>query len=140
MLRCGIDLIETQRVADGIARSGEQFLNRFFTPAERALCADKPYRLAARIAGKEAVAKALGTGIGDVSWREIEILADARLRPVLHLHGAAAALAASLRLTGWDISLTHTETYAAAVVVALQLPAPEGDDGVLADYDGGVGT
>ncbi|MBC8099790.1 MAG: holo-ACP synthase [Armatimonadetes bacterium] len=118
MIRCGIDMIEIQRVSDGIARLGEQFLTRFFTPAEREECADKPQRLAARIAAKEAVAKALGTGIGDVSWREIEVLSDDRRRPVLHLHGAAAQLAAELGLTEWDISLTHTDTYASAVAVA----------------------
>jgi holo-[acyl-carrier protein] synthase len=119
MLRCGIDMIETHRVEDGIARLGERFLKRFFTEGERSDCEDKPYRLAARLAGKEAVAKALGTGIGDVSWQEIEIRCDERGRPVLHLYGAAAALAEQLELTQWDISLTHTTEYAAAVVVAL---------------------
>jgi holo-[acyl-carrier protein] synthase len=119
VLRCGIDMIETQRVEEGIARLGERFLNRFFTPGERADCEDKPHRLAARLAGKEAVSKALGTGIGDVGWREIEIRCGERGRPVLHLHGAAAALAEKMGLTQWDISLTHTAQYASAVVVAL---------------------
>ncbi len=119
MLRCGIDLIENERVAQGIARLGERFLNRFFTAGEREDCADKPHRLAARLAAKEAVAKALGTGIGDVSWQDIEIRCNnPRGRPVLHLHGAAAALAAQMELTEWDISLTHTRDYASAVAVA----------------------
>lgn len=119
MLRCGIDMIENRRVEEGIARLGEKFLDRFFTPAERADCDEKPYRLAARIAAKEAVAKALGTGIGDVSWKEIEILSDPRRRPVLHLHGAAAQLSEQLGLTQWDISLTHTDEYSSAVAVAM---------------------
>lgn len=119
MLRCGIDSLDIQRVEDGIARLGERFLDRFFTSAERAECADKPHRLAARIAAKEAVGKAFGTGIGDVSWKEIEITSDPRGRPVLTLHGAAADLAAKMGLTQWDVSLTHTETIASAVVVAL---------------------
>ncbi len=119
MLRCGIDSLEIQRVEEGIARLGERFLDRFFTSAERAECLDRPNRLAARIAAKEAVGKALGTGIGDVSWKEIEIISDPRGRPVLTLHGAAASLAASLGLTEWDVSITHTRTVATAVVVAL---------------------
>jgi holo-[acyl-carrier protein] synthase len=119
VLRCGIDMIENQRVEEGIARLGERFLNRFFTPGERSDCEDKPHRLAARLAGKEAVAKALGTGIGDVGWREIEIRCDNRGRPVLHLHGAAATLSEKMGLTQWDISLTHTAVYASAVAVAL---------------------
>lgn len=78
MLRCGIDSIDIQRIEDGIARLGERFLNRFFTAAERADCLDKPHRLAARIAAKEAVGKALGTGIGDVSRRDRDHQRSAR--------------------------------------------------------------
>ena len=118
MLRCGIDMIENKRVEEGIARLGERFLNRFFTVGERQDCDDKPHRLAARLAGKEAVSKALGTGIGDVSWVEIEIRCGERGRPTLLLHGAAESLAAELGLRQWDISLTHTAEYASAVVVA----------------------
>ncbi|MEZ4668991.1 MAG: holo-ACP synthase [Anaerolineae bacterium] len=118
MLRCGIDMIENKRVEEGIARLGERFLNRFFTAGEREDCDDKPQRLAARLAGKEAVSKALGTGIGDVSWREIEIRCGERGRPELHLHGEAAALAKGMGLVHWDISLTHTDEYSSAVAVA----------------------
>lgn len=119
MLRCGIDMIEIQRVVDGIERFNERFLNRFFTSGEREDCDDQPYRLAARIAGKEAVAKALGTGIGDVKWIEIEIrVNNPRHRPTLHLHGAAIEVANELGITEWDISLTHTKIYASAMVVA----------------------
>jgi holo-[acyl-carrier protein] synthase len=118
MLRCGIDLIEIARVKAGIDRFGERYLNRFFTAEERRDCADQPHRLAARLAAKEAVSKALGTGIGDISWREIEVISDARGRPVLRLYGAAAALSESLGLHEWDISLTHALDHAAAVAVA----------------------
>jgi holo-[acyl-carrier protein] synthase len=120
MVRCGIDMIEIDRVSAGIDRAGERFLNRFFTAGERADCKDMPHRLAARIAAKEAVAKALGTGIGDVKWVEIEVRVDnPRKRPVLHLHGAAAEVANELGLTQWDVSLSHTKVYASAMVVAL---------------------
>ncbi len=119
MLRCGIDSIEISRVEEGIARFGERFLNRFFTPGERSDCSDQPHRLAARLAGKEAVSKALGTGIGVVGWRDIEIRGDERGRPALVLHGAAAEAAAEQNLTQWDISLTHTRSDASAVAVAL---------------------
>jgi holo-[acyl-carrier protein] synthase len=120
MLRCGIDMIENRRVEEGIARLGERFLNRFFTAGERADCEDKPQRLAARLAGKEAVAKALGTGIGDVRWTDIEIRCNNdRGRPTLYLHGAAATISAEMGLAQWDISLTHTKEYSSAVAVAL---------------------
>jgi holo-[acyl-carrier protein] synthase len=126
MLRCGIDSIEIARIDDGIARFGERFLRRFFTPGERADCADQPARLAARFAAKEAVAKALGTGIGDVSWLEIEVRSGERGRPGLILHGAAAAISSQLGLQWWDISLTHEGGRASAVAVALGLPVASG--------------
>jgi holo-[acyl-carrier protein] synthase len=120
MLRCGIDMIEHERVEAGIQRLGERFLNRFFTAGEREDCDDKPHRLAARLAAKEAVSKALGTGIGDVSWKEIEIrVNNPRKRPVLILHGAAAQLAQEMGLTQWDVSLTHSKEYASAIAVAM---------------------
>ena len=119
MIRCGVDMIECERIAAGIERHGERFLKRFFTAGERADCADAPHRLAARFAGKEAVGKALGTGIGDISWVEIEIRTDGpRRRPRLLLHGQAKALAEKMGLTDWDISLTHSRALAMAVAIA----------------------
>ncbi len=119
MIRCGVDMIECQRIATGIDRLGERFLNRFFTAGERLDCADKPQRLAARFAGKEAVSKALGTGIGDFRWVDIEIRTNGeRRRPQLYLHGKAKMLADELGLTDWDISLSHTASMAIAVAVA----------------------
>lgn len=119
MIRCGIDLIECERIAEGIERFGERFLTRFFTLDERADCGGNPTRLAARFAAKEAVAKALGTGIGDISWVEIEIRTDGeRRRPRLVLYGAAQSLAEDLNLTKWDVSLSHSKSHAVAVAVA----------------------
>jgi len=133
MLRCGIDLIEHERIAEGIASLGERFLRRFFTEGERADCHDQPPRLAARLAAKEAVAKALGTGIGDVRWVEIEIRVDnPRKRPTLILHGAAAQIAAELGLQSWDVSLSHNRTTACAVAVAFGSPQQEGRSDELA--------
>jgi len=123
MLRCGVDMLAIERVRQGIDRLGERFMIRFFTLAERAECQDKPNRLAARIAAKEAVSKALGTGIGDVSWVDIEITSDIRGRPMLTLYGKAAALADSMGLTDWDVSLSHTDDNAIAMVVATSKPA-----------------
>ncbi|MCY3779740.1 MAG: holo-ACP synthase [Chloroflexi bacterium] len=118
-MRCGIDMIECERIAEGIERFGERFLARFFTAGEREDCADSPIRLAARFAAKEAVAKALGTGIGDVRWVDIEIRTDnERRRPRLILRGAAKSLALALNLTEWDVSLSHSKSQAIAVAVA----------------------
>jgi len=118
MLRTGVDLIEVSRIQESAERFGERFYKRFFTPAERAYCAGRYPALAARFAAKEAVAKALGTGIGDVSWVEIEVTQGERNKPEIKLDGAAAELATRLGLTQWSISISHTHEHAIAFVVA----------------------
>ncbi len=118
-LATGVDLIETQRIQDAIDRHGERFLKRVFTPAEIDLCQGRPESLAARFAAKEAAAKALGTGIGDISWQEVEVLNDEQKAPLLLLSGAAAQRARLLGLTTWSASLSHNLTQAIALVVGI---------------------
>lgn len=117
----GVDLVETARIARAIERQGEAFLRRVFTPAERAYCeshANAAGSYAARWAAKEAVAKALGTGIGaDAAWAEIEVMRAENGQPLIRLHGTAAAAAARMGVTDIRVSLTHTEYYAAAFAV-----------------------
>jgi holo-[acyl-carrier protein] synthase len=119
MLATGVDLVEIARIARAAERHGERFRQRFFTEQELAYCQGRCERLAGRFAAKEAVAKALGTGIGDVGWKDIEVLCDARGGPYLLLHNGAAARAASLGIKEWSISLSHTDTVAIALAVAL---------------------
>jgi holo-[acyl-carrier protein] synthase len=118
MLRTGVDMIEVARIRRAAERHGERFYRRFFTQAECDYCRGRYTALAARFAAKEAVAKALGTGIGDVRWVEIEIVQNERGKPTIQLHGAAAALAAQSGLTEWALSLTHTQDEAIAFVIA----------------------
>ncbi len=118
-LATGVDLIEIDRLERTIRRQGDRFLERVFTPQELADCASNLASLAARWAAKEAVAKALGTGIGAVRWREIEILRGPAKQPVLRLHDEALKLADAQRLHSWSISLSHTDSHAIALVVAL---------------------
>jgi len=119
MLRTGVDIIAIDRLERALARHGDAFLRRIYTPAEIDHYGQRPQSLAARWAAKEAVAKALGTGIGPVGWTEIEVLEDANRAPVLHLSGRAAALADELGLREWAISLSHTDDLAIAFVVAM---------------------
>ena len=119
MLAAGVDMIEIARVERGINRHGKRFLQRFFTEQEQVYCHGRAPSLAARFAVKEAVGKALGTGIGDIRWVDVEVVVDERGRPELVLHQAAQELAAARGLTQWAISLTHTETHAIAFVVAM---------------------
>ena len=114
----GIDIIEIERIARVVERYGERFLHRVYTEAERTLYRGRIPELAARFAAKEAVSKALGTGIWGIRWREMEILPDMRGKPLVYLHGAAAARARALNLRHFAISLSHSRDFATAVVVA----------------------
>lgn len=119
ILRSGIDLIEVDRLAAMKPGIRERFLQRVFTPDELAYCRDQNQHLAGRFACKEAVSKALGTGIGEVAWQDIEILAEESGAPRLLLHGAAAQKAEELGLTNWSVSISHVKENAAAVAIAL---------------------
>jgi holo-[acyl-carrier protein] synthase len=119
MLRTGVDIIEVARIDAAILRHGDRFFNRFYTTRELIEAEGRTPALAARFAAKEAAAKALGCGIGDVGWKEIEIVRDARRGPQLRLSGGAQALAAKLGLAEWSVSLSHTHEHAMALVVAV---------------------
>jgi holo-[acyl-carrier protein] synthase len=118
-LATGVDLIEIERVSTVIERFGMRFLARVFTSQELAEVGDNVVSLAARFAAKESVAKALGTGIGTVGWKEIEITRGPAREPTLSLYGTAQRLAKEQHLDTWSISLSHTHTHAIALVVAL---------------------
>ena len=113
----GIDIIEIDRVADVIARHGDRFLHKVYTDDEIAHCRGRISELAARFAAKEAVMKALGTGIRGVGWKEIEVLPNRRGKPLVFLYGRGAARAKHIELRGLEISLTHSKEYAIASVV-----------------------
>lgn len=116
-LSSGIDLIEIERIQKALDRHGERFLKRVFTPAEVEAARGSAPELAARFAAKEAASKALGTGIGPISWVEIEILNEPSGKPFLRLTGRANQISRALGYQTWSVSLTHSRGMAAAVVV-----------------------
>lgn len=118
-LAAGTDLVQIDRVATLLERHGVRFAERVFTSGELADCTGQVESLAARWAAKEAVAKALGTGIGAVGFREIEVVRSDSGQPALRLHGAASTLAAERGLTQWALSLAHDGGLALAFVVAM---------------------
>ncbi len=119
MISSGIDLVEIHRIERAVDRHGDRFLKRLFTQQEIVYCAGRAQNLAGRFAVKEAVAKALGTGIGDFNWTDIEVVYDGRGRPELVLHNQAQELAARLGLVEWSISISHSETHAIGLAFAI---------------------
>lgn len=118
-LATGIDLLEIDRMRVAISVHGDRFLGRVFTPHELQVSADKVETLAGKFAAKEAVAKALGSGIGDISWKDIEILRTGNGAPTLILHGPAEVMARERGLVEWSLSISHEKRIAVAMVVAI---------------------
>ena len=119
----GVDLCGVGRIRRMLETHGDHFLERTFTPDEVAYARrrKKGYEetLAGRFAAKEAVMKALGTGWRDgVEFNGIEILNEPSGKPYVRLHGTTAEKSASLGVTHWHISITHTEDLAIASAVA----------------------
>lgn len=117
----GVDVIECSRIQNSIERFGDRFLHRVFTEGEieYSMSMKFPERhFAARFAGKEAVAKAFGTGIGKtVGWRNIDIRKKESGEPFLVFSGPAKAFATERGITSALITLSHTENYGVACVV-----------------------
>jgi holo-[acyl-carrier protein] synthase len=117
----GTDLVEIERFRLAMhrrARLGE----RLFSEAERAYAErhrDPAPRLAARFAAKEAVMKALGVGLGAFKLRDVEVGRRKGGAPEVVLYGKATALADERGVADWRLSLTHTDSMAMAVALAL---------------------
>ena len=121
VLGIGVDIIECARIQHSIERFGDRFLHRVFTDGEIAYSMSMKFperHFAARFAGKEAVSKAFGTGIGKaVSFRNIDIQKRENGEPFLVFSGSAKVLAAERGVTSALITLSHTEHHAIACVV-----------------------
>jgi len=119
----GVDIIEVARIRASLERHGERFHRKICTPVETAYCTqmrDPAPFFAARFAAKEAVSKALGTGIGaQCGWLDIEVRRRASGEPFIILYEAGAKTAQRLGIGTILISLSHTENYAVAHAIAL---------------------
>lgn len=124
----GIDIIEVERVRKVYERHGERFLRRVFTEIEIGQYRGKVKRLAGLFAAKEAISKALGTGLHGVAWREMEIVHLRSGRPTARLHGNAKRRAELLGLSAFDVSMADLKDFSIAVAVAIQTAIPRGED------------
>ena len=121
ILGIGTDIIEVARIRESYEKFGQRFLQRVLRPSEVNYCLSHKFpapHLAARFAGKEAVSKAFGTGIGShVGWQDIEILRRDSGEPYVVLHDGAAKLLQERGATRVLITLSHTQEHATAMAV-----------------------
>lgn len=119
ILGIGIDTVELERIRGLCARRPTQFARRVFTETEQALFQPTPDipRIAARFAVKEAVSKALGTGIGKIDWTDIETTNAPSGKPQIQLYGKAAALAQTIGVETVHCSISHERSVAVAMII-----------------------
>jgi len=117
----GVDIIEIERVRGILVRHGERFLQRVFTELEIQQCRSRPLKLAGRFAAKEAISKALGTGMHGISWRELEVVQLSTGRPSVRLYGNASLRAQELGLSAFDVSISDLAAFSIAVAVGVQV-------------------
>ena len=118
----GVDLLEVDRIKE-LYEKNPRFLERFFTAGECALFERKMMNIetiAANFAAKEAVSKALGTGVRGFNLIDIEILRDEMGKPIVNLHDRAGILAESLGIDHIMLSISHTEKHAIAFAIAMK--------------------
>ena len=122
-ISCGVDTIRISRIQDVIGRNGSRFLERVYTPAERGTCAAKGVgnipSLAARFAAKEAVSKALGTGIGreGIRFNDIEVCISTEGKPYIQLHGITEEFYRRAGGVQAEISMSHDGDQAVAICI-----------------------
>lgn len=132
----GTDLCDIRRIEKTLERHGDRFVERCFTPVERALAERRRNRAetyAKRFAAKEACAKALGTGFRrGVFFRDLGVVNLPSGKPTLRLTGGAAERLAALTPGGCDvqIDLALTDEYplAQAFVVISAVPRSGGEE------------
>jgi holo-[acyl-carrier protein] synthase len=113
----GVDLVPVDRAAGLVARHGERFLARCFSPGEVVRPGD-PSHVAGLLAAKEAAFKALGTGWGEgVGWRDVAVARNSAGTPSLTFAGDAAARFADLGACRAHVSISHDGGLAVAVVI-----------------------
>jgi holo-[acyl-carrier protein] synthase len=134
----GTDIIEIDRVKKAVERS-PKILNRLFTDYEITYFQSRNMNIqhiAGGFSAKEAVVKALGTGVRGFSWKDVEILRGSSGKPMVKLYNKAKEIASQNRISTISISISHSENYAMAVSVSELLPDAfeENLDEIAFDY------
>lgn len=118
MIYTGVDLIEIPRIAGVLSRYPGRFLEKVYTEGEQRYSRLRPPQLASRFAAKEAVMKALGTGVRGVPWKDVEVTRRPGQAPEIVLHRKAKARADKMGIFRFALSLSHSREFAIASVVA----------------------
>ena len=117
----GVDIVEVSRLDRSVKRWGAKFAQRFFSEREVKMFSNRmeePGLLARQFAAKEAVSKALGTGMKRIGFRDITVTRNEAGAPLVELSGNAATRAAAMGVENIHISMSDERDYAIAYAVA----------------------
>ncbi len=118
-MKVGIDSVEIKRIENLVCKN-ERFIERVFSRDEQTEFKNrnnKPEHIAAAYAAKEAFSKAIGTGVSGFNLSEVSLLHEKNGKPFLDFSGKAKDIVRENKLS-FDVSVTHTETVATAIVIA----------------------
>jgi holo-[acyl-carrier protein] synthase len=121
----GNDMVDISRIEKTLETYGDRFIERIFTPVERAKSdrrANRAASYAKRFAAKEACSKALGTGFHNgVFWKDVGVVNDSLGKPTMHLTGGAKQRLAEITPKGKQavihVTITDDHPYAQAIVI-----------------------
>ncbi len=119
-MRTGVDIVEIKRIEKIIISKRESFLKKIFTDREREYIIEKNYKpktISGMFASKEAVSKLIGSGIGELAWRDIEVLYDKNGRPFINKGEKIKKYLEQLNLNSIDISISHEREYAISFAI-----------------------
>lgn len=122
-MRTGVDIVDIRRIEKIISKRRKKFYNRIYTEKEIKYIIHKKHNsktIAGIFASKEATSKVLGTGIGNLGWKDIEILHDNNGRPYININRKIEALLEKLDLNSIDISISHERDYAISFAIAFK--------------------
>jgi len=116
----GVDIVQISRIQKALEKNREGFLKRIFTEKEIEYIKKRRYNpktIAGLFAAKEAISKALGTGIGEVGWKDMEVGHTDKGKPIVILSEKIQPLLKELSIGRMDLSISHDGDYAIAFVI-----------------------
>lgn len=119
-LTTGVDIVNVSRINKILLKNRDQFYNKIFTPNEIKYIEEKGHKattVSGLFAAKEAVSKAIGTGIGILAWKDMEILHTSKGKPFINFTQKGKELVESLGILEIQISISHEVEYAIAFAV-----------------------
>jgi len=121
IIGCGIDLVKIERIEKIIKKWGDNFIFRIFTSLEKEYCekkkGNKYQSYAGKFAAKEALLKALGLGLREANWKEIEVTNNELGQPIINTSGKLKNIALAKGVSKYFISISHAKEYAIAQVI-----------------------